>query len=534
MEHSEQIFVTQNDAVLGFQHSPSPSSSSSSSSSSVNGDIPDPATSDLSRGAAEESGCDPLHEELGNLVLKDEKEEDPVRKWDLDPEEKEEEKVFEKELSGGEIGSRNGSEDENENGKGKEVEEGSDGGGGDGVEGEWEGWEENKNGNESENGNEVNNGLGGGGGVEVEKKNGLGGGGTRKYQYPVRPEAEDCSFYLKTGTCKFGSNCKFNHPVRRKPNQGAKEKVKEREESLEKPGQTECKYYLRSGGCKFGKACKYNHTRGKTSVAALAPALELNFVGLPIRVGEKECPYYMRTGSCKYGANCRFNHPDPTDAAGGDTSAGYGNSGPASLQGASQSTIPSWSSPRSLNETAPFVPLMLSPTQGVPSQNPEWNGYQAPVFLPERNLLPPPPAFVMNNPVTETNIYSHHPPQKQVEEYPERPGQPECNYFLKTGDCKFKSNCKYHHPKRTATGAPPTVLSDKGLPLRPDQNVCSHYSRYGICKFGPACKYDHPAQPTSSLSGVENQPRYGNSVATAEGAGLTRRSRSETTILQLV
>jgi hypothetical protein len=37
-----------------------------------------------------------------------------------------------------------------------------------------------------------------------------------QYQYPVRPEAEDCAFYLKTGTCKFASNCKFNHPVRRK------------------------------------------------------------------------------------------------------------------------------------------------------------------------------------------------------------------------------------------------------------------------------------------------------------------------------
>ena len=36
------------------------------------------------------------------------------------------------------------------------------------------------------------------------------------FQYPVRPDAVDCSFYLRTGTCKFGSNCKFNHPIRRK------------------------------------------------------------------------------------------------------------------------------------------------------------------------------------------------------------------------------------------------------------------------------------------------------------------------------
>lgn len=98
--------------------------------------------------------------------------------------------------------------------------------------------------------------------------------------------------------------------------------------------------------------------------------------------GEKECPYYMRTGSCKYGTNCRFNHPDPTDAA-GETSAGFGNGGPVPFQGAAQSTIPSWSAPRSpLNEPAPapapapFVPMMIPPNQGVPSQSAEWNGYQ--------------------------------------------------------------------------------------------------------------------------------------------------------------
>lgn len=31
--------------------------------------------------------------------------------------------------------------------------------------------------------------------------------------YPVRPGAEDCAFYMKTGSCKFGSTCKFNHPL---------------------------------------------------------------------------------------------------------------------------------------------------------------------------------------------------------------------------------------------------------------------------------------------------------------------------------
>lgn len=92
--------------------------------------------------------------------------------------------------------------------------------------------------------------------------------------------------------------------------------------------------------------------------------------------GERECPYYMRNGSCKYASNCRFNHPDPTAAGGSDPASAFGNGGPASLQGVPQSTVAPWSAPRSLNETPLYVPMMIPPSQGVPSQNTEWNGYQ--------------------------------------------------------------------------------------------------------------------------------------------------------------
>ena len=77
----------------------------------------------------------------------------------------------------------------------------------------------------------------------------------------------------------------------------------------------------------------------------------------------------MRTGSCKYGANCKFNHPDPTTVAGSESLSGYNNGVP--LQGASQSQITSWTSPRVLNEATTFVPAMISP-----SQDQDWNGYQ--------------------------------------------------------------------------------------------------------------------------------------------------------------
>lgn len=38
----------------------------------------------------------------------------------------------------------------------------------------------------------------------------------RRFFYPVRPGEPDCVFYLRTGSCRYGSNCKFNHPRRRR------------------------------------------------------------------------------------------------------------------------------------------------------------------------------------------------------------------------------------------------------------------------------------------------------------------------------
>ncbi|TXG51345.1 hypothetical protein EZV62_023869 [Acer yangbiense] len=292
-------------------------------------------------------------------------------------------------------------------------------------------------------------------------------------------------------------------------------------------------YYLRTGGCKFGKACRYNHTRAKSAVL---PIFELNFLGLPIRTGEIECPYYMRNGSCKYGVNCKFNHPDPTAVGSSDPPSGFGNGGSVSSQAASQASVGSWSSPRALNDTASFVPMMFSPTQGVTAQNSEWNGYQAPLYPPPERNMHPAPAYVMNNPAMESTVYTHNQPHIIADEFPERPGQPECSYFLKTGDCKFKSNCKYHHPKNQISKSPPCALSDKGLPLRPEQNVCSHYRRYGICKFGPACRYHHPIELTALAtdSGLDPSPPFGDSETTEEAGVAGTGNGSDNKIQQPV
>lgn len=66
--------------------------------------------------------------------------------------------------------------------------------------------------------------------------------------------------------------------------------------------------------------------------------------------------------------------------------------------------------------------------------------------------------------IKTADISELHQEQIQDNEFPERPGEPECPYFMKTGSCKYKSACKFHHPK---TRLPKPILSNAGLPLRP-------------------------------------------------------------------
>ena len=55
----------------------------------------------------------------------------------------------------------------------------------------------------------------------------------------------------------------------------------------------------------------------------------------------------------------------------------------------------------------------------------------------------------------------------QEQSFPERPGQPECQYYMKTGNCKYGSSCRYHHPPEVISPKADVILSPLGLPLRP-------------------------------------------------------------------
>ncbi|RRT61348.1 hypothetical protein B296_00041756 [Ensete ventricosum] len=31
--------------------------------------------------------------------------------------------------------------------------------------------------------------------------------------------------------------------------------------------------------------------------------------------------------------------------------------------------------------------------------------------------------------------------------YPERPGEPDCSYYVRTGSCNYGERCRYNHPR---------------------------------------------------------------------------------------
>ncbi|AQK96654.1 Zinc finger CCCH domain-containing protein 37 [Zea mays] len=283
--------------------------------------------------------------------------------------------------------------------------------------------------------------------------------------YPQRPGQKDCAFYMSTGTCKYGETCKFDHP-QRVPEGGVpnwKEAPNVEDSYPERPGEPDCPYLL-NNRCKFKSKCKFNHPKDMvnalgtgtnnesliadsavlpvrpsepicvetiytaTTDAADAPTEACNAKGLPIRQGEVDCSFYMKTGSCKYGSICRFNHPD--------------RPGPAAdiafMVPLVQATLPS---------SAPIVPAVVEPLPMI---------------------------------------------------YPQRPGETVCDFYMKTGSCKYSQKCKFHHPiSRFAphskeNGDPQQPATLASLPRREDAEACAFYMRSGMCRFGAHCKFDHP------------------------------------------
>ncbi|KAL5712889.1 hypothetical protein ACHQM5_015084 [Ranunculus cassubicifolius] len=365
-----------------------------------------------------------------------------------------------------------------------------------------------------------------------------------KDSYPERSGEPNCVYYMRTGACGYGARCRFNHPRNRNSAVGA---VREPVEFPEREGQPVCQYYLKTGTCKFGASCKFNHPKyGGGSFSTVS----LNYHGYPLRPGEKECSYYVKTGQCKFGITCKFHHPQP---AGPSVSA----PAPAFYQTVQSSLVPStqqYGVPSSWQVARPPPVLsgsyvqggygpMLLPQGMVPI--PGWNPYHAPVnpvASPSTpSIIGGPPYYGVTQLSSSAPSYPGPYPTlpsstngssgiQNESMFPDRPGQPECQYYLRTGHCKFGPSCRYHHPPEWLVSNSPSALSHMGLPLRPGAQPCSFYAQHGVCKFGPTCKYDHPMATLSyspSASSLADMPVAPYPISSSLGALAPSSSSSD-------
>ncbi|KAF9623109.1 hypothetical protein IFM89_037511 [Coptis chinensis] len=326
-----------------------------------------------------------------------------------------------------------------------------------------------------------------------------------KELYPERLSEPNCVYYMRTGSCGYGDRCRFNHPRNRALVVGT---VTEGVEYPERDGQPVCKFYLKTGTCKFGAYCKFHHPK---NVGGIIGSVSLNANGYPLRPGENECSYYVKTGQCKFGIACKFHHPQPAGTSVSAPAPAFYQTVQSSLVPSSQhyEVAPNWQVTRPPLISGSYLQgayghHVLLPSGMVPMP---WNTYPAPVSpvaSPSTHSIIGPGSFygvtqVSSSAPSYTGPYPSLPSSASISSgfqnestFPERPGQPECIYYVRNGHCKYGSSCRYHHPPERLMPSTSFVLSHMGLPLRPGAPPCSLYVQYGVCEFGPTCKYDHP------------------------------------------
>lgn len=151
--------------------------------------------------------------------------------------------------------------------------------------------------------------------------------------FPIRTGVAVCSFFQKTGDCKFGATCKWDHTEGLDGGMMGMGITNSLGNPI-RPGQTPCNFFMRTGTCSFAATCKFDHPEEYTALAAgggqpaarpppapIAAATGYNSLGYPVRTGSLPCTFYLKTGSCTFGETCKWDHPE---GAGGSQPKGAG------------------------------------------------------------------------------------------------------------------------------------------------------------------------------------------------------------------
>ncbi|WOK98579.1 zinc finger CCCH domain-containing protein 37 isoform X2 [Canna indica] len=328
--------------------------------------------------------------------------------------------------------------------------------------------------------------------------------------YPQRPGARDCAYYMMTRTCKFGDDCMFDHPLW-VPEGGIPDwkeipLIPTSECLPERPGEPDCPYYMKTQQCKFGVRCKFNHPKEKLSAPTgklgEVPPETTDSAGLPERPFEPVCSFYIKTGSCKFGTNCKFHHPKGLVPSSEQYNVKNGQQDSSVEDGLKKIYIPYTHALSHNSKGLPIRPGQIDCAFYLKTGSCKY-GSTCCYNHVDRNTanyitgaVNPAANFLQNIYLQSAQASLGCIPAI----YPQRPGEIECDFYMKTGLCKFGERCKFHHPTDRSTStldvkqaSQQTVnLALAGLPRREGAVSCSFYIKTGTCKFGATCRFDHP------------------------------------------
>ncbi|XP_048443738.1 DNA ligase 1 isoform X19 [Pyrus x bretschneideri] len=411
---------------------------------------------------------------------------------------------------------------------------------------------ENEKERENESSSSSSSGSGGGNenGGEVEKK--VVEESSRRNQYPLRPEAGDCSYYPKTGNCKFGWNCTLNHPRRRKNKQVSKDKAKQREELEKKQDQTESKVSKDKAKQREELEEKQDQSESKyyispgrrIGVPSVAPALELNFPDLPIRLVSKakakqrekleEKQFQTESKVSKDEAKQREGLEDLEEKQDQTESKYYISPG-------RRIGVPSVAPALKLNfSDSPIRPVSKDKAkqrEELEEKQEQTESKVSKVKAKQREELEE------KQDQTERKVSKDKAKQREeLEELEEKQEQTESKVskdkakqreeLEELKEKQDQTESKYYISPGRRIGVPSVAAALEfnflGLPIRPGEKDCSYYMQTASCKYETNCKFNHP-DPTAA---GESRPQsaYGNGrAASLQGLPNSQGINSEAT-----
>jgi len=390
-------------------------------------------------------------------------------------------------------------------------------------------------------------------------------------QLPLRPGAVKCKHFLKFGVCKFGESCRYDHPPdeagkeldtqQPAPRTGAAmlpNGVAQTGGLPVRPNEKECSYFMKTGMCKYGETCRWHHPPEKQTkdvkfvkpndagMGAAPAGMGMNgmgmngmgmmgnsgmgmmgmgmpgMLGMAANMAAKEWEMHMSDEGRPYYFNSRTQESTweaPPAMMMGMMSGMMGMGGMVGGMGTYDNVRmllcervcqracgcmrPSTLCQHSRRLALRFVSLRLHVCRhagGMGSMG-AMGGMGA---SPGKRAL--------------ASGFSGG-------QHPIRPGEPDCSFYVKTGSCKFGETCKFNHPPEmlgvggdgkagaiSGSGgfknSQPAQVTAEGYPVRPGQPDCSFYMKTGQCKFSSTCKYNHPHKGLSGLPDATGMSKF--------------------------